>query len=474
QARAAERDADTTFRLVGALALRLTAGWQPDDAPDAAPLLEQMRAPVAPTGEPGPDPLLPPGFVPDPPPAADPAVMDRLLDAVAPGSSAGEALAREVVRTWHHRPGAPAPDAFVGVVEDVVARLASRSAKQRPATGAIATDLLVALADLGPGQTVLDPAVGEANLLLGADAATRGARLDAQVLGLVGRDIDERAWLVAKVRLGLRGIAHQLGQPGCDSTDPDQLAGAYDRILAEPDVGTRAVRPWLDRLPALLTDDGIGVVAVPEGQLVRSTAAGRRWWDAFQRHVAAGVIAPALHTRRPIGAFVLRRDHDGPILLVQVHRVPGHLVEPGTDPETPLLRRFAIAGELVRRHLTGVDLGDGTRDGVAYRPIAELSVEALGPLRWDDTGVVRSAVEREPTARQAAARARADALALTRQLRHYVDSVAALDPDRLGLDEATRGILEDEGTEETRRALKRLEQRLAGTETRGRPRSSTT
>lgn len=465
-------DADTAFHVVAALALRLAAGWRPDASPTAAPLLDQVRAPAPPPADPWRDALLPPGFLPDLPPATDPGVMGRLLDGVAVGLPAGEQLATEVTRAWIHRPRAPAADAFVAVVEDVVGRLASRSAKQRPATGAVATELLVELADLAPGQIVLDPAVGEANLLLRADAATRGARLDAQVLGLVGRDLDERAWLVAKVRLGLRGVAHQLGEPGCDSTDPAQLAGAYDRILAEPDVGTRAVRPWLEQLPRLLTADGIGVVTVPEQQLVRAGGAGRRWWDDFQRHVAAVVIAPALHARRSIGAFVLRRDHDGPVLLVQIDRVPGHLLDPGTTPEDALLRRFAIAGELLRRHLRGTDLGDGGRDGVAYRPITELSVDALRPVRWGDSAPVRSAVERAPTARQARDRATADALRLTQQLRLYVDSTAALDPGGLGLTEEIRGVLEEEVTEEVRRALKRLEQRLAGKETRGRPRRS--
>jgi len=476
--------ADTAFGLIGAVALRLAAGWAPDLGPTAPALVDQVRGPLPAVAEPWAASLLPPGFVPDPPPAADRRVMAQLLDGPdrRPDPSAVrasadpdplEGLAREVVRAWIHRPTAPAPapDAFVELVEQTVARLASRSEKQRPVTGAVATDLLVALADLAPGQTLLDPAVGEANVLLRADAVTRRVGVDAQVLALAGRDIDPRAWMVAKVRLGLRGIAHQLGDPGCDSTERTQLDGAYDRIVAEPAGGIRSQRAWLTRLPHLLAPDGIAVVAVPPERLLASAGVGRYWREDIQPHVAVAVLAPTLHGRQAIGAFVLRRDWNGPLMLLQIEAVGAHTLAPGEHAADLLLTRFAVAGELVRRHLRGVAVGDGVTDGVAHRPLADLTVDALTPLRWEDSKVLRSAVAEEPSAQDRLDRIRQDALALTRRLRHYIDATA--DPDRAApeLDESTRAIFEDETTDEMRRALKRLEQRLGKDETRGRPRS---
>lgn len=467
---AARNGVDVTFRTIGALALLLTDGWHPDSAAGSPPILDQLIPGVLPPPAQVPlPPQLPAGFEPDLPVARDPNVMTRLLPFGGSDRPSAQRLAEEIIRAWTNRPNQEDTEGFIRLIEQVVPQLASRSEKKRPATDTVATECLVALADLRPGQTILDPATGEANLLIRADSVTRTNQHGGQVLGLVGRDIDERAWLIAKVRLGLRHIAHQLGQPGCDSMDRSQLNGSFHRILAEPGVSIQTMKPWLDSIRQLLDPEGLAVVAVAPTALLPNRRAGRKWWDSFQQDVAAIAIAPTLQSVGSyVGAFVLRKNWQQPILLLQIDRPARHLIDETSSEEAVLLRRFVMAGELVRRHLRGLTTDDGSQEGVSYRLLGELSVDALGPPRWDDTKIIQDATQQPSPSPESVDSLRQSALVLTQRLRWYLDSAAEVNGADLGLPADSQGALEREATEEMRRALKRIELRLAGRETRGR------
>lgn len=573
---AADHGAERTFHLLAGLALTLAAGWRP--AGSGPTLLAQARA-----AEPDPPVVdltaLPAGFVPDPPSVADRALMDALLGRSSDRSAAGvgvaeiadddgpaNLLADEMVRSAVLL----SEEAFATLVLDRVGLLASGRERARPTTARAVSELMVRLADVGPGQIVCDPAVGEALSLAAACSLTD--RDGRQTVGAVGRDLSPTAHLLARLRLGLAGVAYELGEPGFDSvatpdppapSDPAGAApsrpvlhplvdGRYDRIVTEPGFSTRDLRRWLDRIRALLAPNGVAVVQCAAESVIPSPGRERGWWAGLEADLAAIVIAPfrsgrSLHS----GLFVIRPGFDRDILRIRIGDASGPAwSKADTDPDggdraqveqnRAMAQRVAnqtdLVVALVAAHVAGSALPDVPDDAdVDVIPIPQLTLgafEAAGirsaaPPRsrrakravspvdrrrvvvagavddrvhdgvLDEARVVPGAEfaealqapDDEPprlrsrkreVLRNSGRSSGADvdderywARGAVRRLRWLVASPddQTIDHEISGPPEV-RGLLAAESTEEMRRALKRLDQRLQGREGRGRPKGS--
>jgi hypothetical protein len=406
---AAAHQAESTFRLIAGIALLLANGWEPDlgDPSEVPPLLGPARTVrLAPPSVDVEASHLPAGFHPAPAPSSDPAVMDRLLrstPAIGDDDHAANLAAWEVLRTWALTGAEENRDQFTALIESEVALFASPSDKARPRTSAFESRLLIALADLKAGQIVLDPAVGEAHLLTNAVAATRD-RSPTQRIGVIGRDNAEAAWLVAKLRLGLRGIQHRLGKPDEDSLNADGLAslqaelpsGQCERILVQLDVGSVEMKSWIDRVRALLAHDtGLAVAAFPATSVIPPAKGGRQnWWRDVKHDVAALVITSERSgTSTGTGTFVLHKGFERPTLLVQVH-LGSRPQQTTTDrADTKLQETINAVRELVHAHLAGDEPTEGTiGHNITFRPLEHLALTSFMPPRWDDLHIIRDAM----------------------------------------------------------------------------------
>lgn len=512
---AAELGSDVALRIMGATALAVTAGWEPSPDPDAAappPLLAQVREVIR-SARPVADrrPELPAGFRPDPEPITDP-VVRRLLLAGVPGVRSArpgpaDLLVGEVARV-HATLGAAA---MVDAVERRLVPGGGDPAQRTRVTADLETDLMTALVDVRPGQVLCDPATGVANLII--TAVRRSAAGDGrQTIGVVGRELDPRTWLVAKIRLGLHGIAHDLGAPGADALRDATLVGPFDRVVVDPGGGARVLGAWCDRAVALLAADGVAIARFPPTDVLPPgrEAPRRGWWDRAASSVAAIVVTARYpHSPGGTGLLVLRHDAGAPVLLAQVYSPPPDQPLPDGPTRTDWVDAAAV---LVRDWLDRPgSLLPGWIGTTFVRLLDDLSTEALGGIDRDDLevvlrfkedflGIVRAAPapprgrggpgrvgSRSPSVvvdapapapapRRSARRdvgtddpLLAEALRAVAFLRALTDPAAPLDDDLLlGLGPKDRLRYSTGVTEEMRRALKRLEQRLRGEETRGR------
>ena len=540
---AAEFGSDVALKILGATALLARAGWSPDDlvadgggAVRPTPLLAQVRAAVrsgerrVPVGA-----RLPAGFVPDPDPITDPVVGRLLLEDLPTGRGSRPGVIDLLITEVVGLRQACADDRFVAEVEERLVpgagdtgrpgrrrtgrRLVSGggdpSARARM-TPASDTALTVALVGVAPGHVLLDPAVGVANALVAAVDRT-AAPDGAQTIGVVGRELDERTWLLAKIRLGLRGIAHQLGAPRTNSLDDPTLTGPFDRIVVDPG-DTRVRDRWCDLVLRLLGPDGRAVArfgvddVLPPGR----DAPERGWWER-----AAGVVAAIVVTARypssPSGSgmFVLTRDAGPNVLLAQVYAPPPSKPVDGGPTQEQWVEEVAglVTAGLARG---GAVVRDGWSGATFLTVLPELSTEAMGGIARDDLESVRRWKEdflgiahpdpeplfrkvlgaeaasdedvmyassppppsRRPLRSKLPRKTRGDdpvrdeALAAVAFLRALLDPDAPIaDDPRLRAAAAERSRFAPDVTEEMRRALGRLERRLRGEERRGRPRS---
>ena len=505
----AELGADATVGLLGAGALAVAGGWRPD--PDSGPktsLVGQLRrtftaaAPASPSV-----PTLPPGFVPDPDPATDPEVGRGLLAGLPSRSTRLVVADRVVAEVVRARMAVPGDAGFVEVVERRLLPRAGDPTARTRTTAPSDAELLVALADVRPGQVVLDPALGTGTTLIEAVRLT-ASRNGLQTIGVEGRELDPSTWLLAKVRFGLRGIAHRFGVPGADSLDDDSLTGPFDRIVTDPDPGSREVPRWCERLVELLAPDGLAVAqfGVTDVMPQPRSAFRRRWWSELLGTLAAIVVTTrASRVRSGVGFFVIRRNASRPVLFVQAHPPPPG--RPDDERSAPRDWCAALASVVTDGVARPERVTPGWHGDAFVTPMHDLTLDSLGPVHWDDLEVVRRAKEEAHGRRSAAApepglvmampadgetdrefvgRARPvskpglpddpirdEALRAVAFLRFLVDVEAPpVDDVRFVVSPKNRARYAAEATEEMRRALKRLEQRLRGEERRGRPRQS--
>lgn len=448
---------------------------------------------------------------------------------------------------------------FVELVEPLVRGLA-RDISTRPSSSDLGlTRLMVAIAEPQPGEVIVDLACGQGSTFIEAMRTVQPPDRSAQTIGCIGRERDELVWTIAKVRLGLRGIAHDLGGPG-DGLTSELEPRPTHRFITDPGMRIPAVRKWarghLERLDA----QSVAIMAVPAAAVFRANPG--RWWLEVQDQIDSVVFTPT-----DLAVIVLRTTAPAWKSLVQIHRmtpamaerryreraesigaplddpVPLDVVDPMIEPFMPaqIDRVIEQIGRRVRERPTDRRPPEGEDDFVQWRSLRAFTLDALGEPRFGDCTAIRDAVpvpeqsDTSPDSRVVAAigtgehagaehagasaegvqaperglstrrdsqgrpiRSRGSFAALREAQRgesptnndipsrieelteEAIEAVSflrwVLDPSTLkekpmfrGRNSPkTNGALEEFGTEEMRRALRRLELRLLGEETRGR------
>lgn len=543
---------EATNRFVGGVATIVAAGWRPTTDDERA-LVRRLRTdPVPPWHAPLPPLLELRGFVPDPHPALDPRVRAATIEwrrddgdqhptfAIPDDAPEGVDVVRETLATWDTRRDLAD---FAGLVDDFVLQLL-RSRERRSSTSPrLMATTMAALAPVGPGALVCDPATGEASTLIELVERTRAA--GTQTIGVTGREILEWAWTIAKIRLGVRSIAHRLGPPGADSLVAGAFDETFDVVVCEPAVRKRNHREWFDLCRSLVGENGTAVLAVPAEILGSGFPLGS-WWESTIRSVRTIVLTPRDRRRtraEPWAVCALGPHHVEHLDVVIATESTGpewvrdesrrmarldewrwignrHVLAPMNPPQIAAITAIG-SGATIGSVTTGRDIGlEIVTVEAAPWPVAELVDAHLGPRpprrpsRLSTRPESSGRASGEPSmsmlaapvydmaagasADPAAAPTRAEALADVLRLRWLLDPDPELDllvgdgpapgdeprmddqrrrvrevlggdpRELLELDPDRRGAIADEATDEVRRALKRLGQRLSGFETRGR------
>ena len=170
--------------------------------------------------------------------------------------------------------------------------------------------LMRAVAAPKSGDTVLDPAAGEASLLL---ACAR----QVQPLRIVGQEIDEATWVTARSRLIVAGVEAEMGKPGLDSLRVDQHKDVRAQIVfIDPPVVDDGppLERWLEFGLAHLAADGRLVIALPLSELVAVKAARRlpskRLVPLVESLASAGMLEGLLVVPPRV-----RKDIVGPVVV---------------------------------------------------------------------------------------------------------------------------------------------------------------
>jgi len=336
---------------------------------------------------------------------------------------------------------------FFDELERVMLGLTPESVQLSRSTGRGLADLLLAVAPPVPGGWLLDPACGFAEVLIVADERTKVAGR-ATNIRLVGRDRDDRAWLIAKARLGALGVQHQLGVPGTDSLLEDLGRDRYDTVIAEPGGKLWDAHRWLQRAVDWLHADGTAAVELP----IVTADADRREAAVAEGHVSAIVVTPRRirpETGERVAIWVLRKEHRGEVLVIDLSDQNRRLAtnHPLQDDE---LDAVAVA---VAAHHRG-DSPGRELDGRLACWLVPLEVVrrfgALGVIAELPPLVASATTLDVPDVRSAAA----EALGLARRLQELIGPEAAAAP-------TADHPLADVATNEAKRALGRLLKRLA-------------
>lgn len=561
----AAHGAQATRRLVAGVALLLCDQWPLETRIPELELLVRLRAHAA-TVEPRFQNVRPKAedFQPDPIPATDRQFLTTLLSWSRRSSTSQSAtsvanpqipdrspVAARLLRDLHflHR---MKRNPFIEIIDPIVRGLA-RDISTRPSSSDLGlTRLMVSIVDPQPGEVVVDLACGQGSTFIEAISASQPKQIGKQLIGCIGRERDELVWTIAKVRLGLRGIAHDLGQPSNGLEYELEPTPIY-RFITDPGMRIPQLRKWLRRHVDLLGPTAMAALAVPASAVFRPNPG--RSWKELQTEIDSVVFTPT-----DTAVILLRHDAPAWKTLVQIHRmtaamaerryrdqqeaigvvapaqVPLDAVDPAIEPFMPAqIQRVA---KQVGRHapLRNSDRKppEGEDDFVQWRPLQAITIEDLGEPRFGDCTAIRDAVpaREEPNAvallrisndiaevthaghpiaradgapipsrkisQRSQLRGRASFAALReaqrndgsdeREVPRFIEELTndaleavsllrwLLDPSTLkekplfrGRNSPkTNGALEEFGTEEMRRALRRLEQRLLGEETRGR------
>lgn len=432
-----------------------------------------------------------PGFDPDVDPASDASLVSRLLSgtseahgsgtsAIPDRSAAATRLANWTSRAWEvcasgpeasgARRGAAGAGSpawrFAELVDEVLVGLSPRGAPSTHRTTERLAQLLAAAADTPARKVLFEPACGEGWALVAAgERSLSGASV--QRIGLAGAERDPETWLIAKARLGMRGLRHRLGEAGADAlglTTQELSRRDHDAVIIDPGQGRGATGMWFRRAHDLVAEGRGRAVVVTAA---RSGTAGQV--DALPDEVVpvirAVVLAPpgvGPASNLPSLVWVLGPTPTTDVLFVELAR-PGATARASGSRDT---RSKADPWPAALDELTGL-LGGAESSGRtsprARRVPARTVVErgTFDPRVW----VHEPGRERLDDAR---------ALAV-----HDLQRLITLvyEPDELpdgrspvaGVDAELRGVLGSEATTEVRRALERFLNRLEGKDRRGRP-----
>lgn len=215
-------------------------------------------------------------------------------------------------------------------LEPGTARL--RPLRTRPALAR----LMVALGGVRTGDTVLDPAAGEGDVLVAA-SSIGGVKVE-------GQELEPEATFVAATRLLLEGATGGMSEPG-DSVRDDRFAGRrFSAVLLDPPVSDRpssdrvshALTRWVEHALAHAEPGGRIVVVLPLHELAPVRAARRRPDQKLQRVLEATFATHALDAIvvLPRG---LRSDVVGPLAVLALRAEA-----PGTDPDRSTVAVVAL------------------------------------------------------------------------------------------------------------------------------------
>lgn len=295
-------------------------------------------------------------------------VAAALLQAVPARSAAAGRAARAVAAALAS--GDPAAR-LVTLVFDTLTGLDVR-AGTTTTTGSLA-QLLVGLGDPRPGETVVDPACGEGQLLL----AAFGRQPDAS---LVGRDHDPIALLSARAVLDLNGAAADLDDGPTDSLADSTAIPEGDLVLLDPPLGAGHAVRWL-RLAVQLSPAGRAVVVLPGSSLQPH----RREWAELGANVTAVIAGPArLRTDTGEAPAIWLLDQRAPsdqLAIVDASGLgEGGFTRDDAERLADAIRRWTSRGQF--------EAPDGTRGIVAaHADIATLD----GELRLEHLDAITSA-----------------------------------------------------------------------------------
>jgi hypothetical protein len=393
------------------------------------------------------------------------------------------------------------PDRFAELVDGVLASLRSSGRRSATFSSERVIDLLNAVADPQPGMSMFDPACGEGSSLLKAIELCGGPG----TIAVTGRDLEPRAWLVARTRFAIRNLAIDLGKPRADSLNDHEPLGPFDCVIAEPDDFVSMSKRWIDGVRSFLTRDGRAAVQLPDAVLTYGETA--EWIGEGD---ILGVVTLG-QTERVAGTdgdsiWALQRGWTGPMLMIDLRpdtrRTPRrdehesitpdeetvvvrdlfrqHRTEPFASADDPRLQnlpaglRVAVV-DPAQIATTLAESRDPENDVLVARAFMAKSAAPsrqlidpdgnefdLRPSSWVDTAARREQVRHE--ARDIVARA-------VRDLRWLLDDdpEVGASAEKIRNDEVLRlrSVLADDSTEEIRRALKRLQDKVEGFERRG-------
>jgi hypothetical protein len=202
-----------------------------------------------------------------------------------------------------------------GLLDDALDELdAPRLRRRATTTGFVLAQVIITLAGVRTGERVLDPAMGEGELLLwSAGRKDRPAHV-------MGQEVDEDVAAIARTRFVLHGVDATV-RVG-DSLGGDRFAGErVDVVLLDPPLDAGSPQAWVRYAVTHLARTGRAVVAVPARTAVRAGLA-----EPFARgEIEAVVLVPGSTrggTPEAIAVALLRADAKPgePVLVVDLRR----------------------------------------------------------------------------------------------------------------------------------------------------------
>lgn len=192
-----------------------------------------------------------------------------------------------------------------------IIRLDPTRTRSLRATGRRLSGLMVSVAGVPAGGSVLDPACGEGELLIEC-----AERLGHDVT-LLGQEVDAASWRIARSRMIVMGVVADLGHDVADSLRrPVHTARQVDAVIVDPPLGADApaLDRWIEFGFGQLRPGGRVVVALPLNELVQVKSArrspDRRMVSAVEVLAERGLIEGVLVTPPR-----LRGDVVGPIAI---------------------------------------------------------------------------------------------------------------------------------------------------------------
>ncbi|MEY4338890.1 MAG: hypothetical protein RLZ14_740 [Actinomycetota bacterium] len=277
-------------------------------------------------------------------------------------------------------------------------------------TGRRLAGLMVSVAGVPQGGSVLDPACGEGELLLEC-----AQRMGTDV-SLFGQEVDRGAWRIARSQMLILGVEAHLGAAVADSLrDPLHVGATFDAVVVDPPLGADA--PALDRWIEFgfrhLKPGGRVVVALPLNELVHVKSArrspDRRMVSAVTSLAEAGFVEGVLVTPPrlrgdvvgPMAVFAFSQRNDSApggdqasVAMVQLQAEPNALLRDGVIDE--VAAQFQTEGFQNRYFQPPLEARRVPPQSL-LRALAHL-VEGVGSRNWPRSSASPLASSKPPSA----------------------------------------------------------------------------